>query len=102
KPARFCHFSDGQQAALAEPVEPAPQCVSLSNISDCEWCQRQTVACLEPFCIQDSGGISVIVIVQRQSISATIAGFCLWLSQKLNGFGKINVLDAPPRKRMSS
>jgi hypothetical protein len=63
--AGFCHFRDRQQPTFAEPVESALQSIRLSNVPDSEWCQRQAVACLETFFIQDSGSIRVIVVVQE-------------------------------------
>ena len=63
--ARFCYFRDGQQATFAEPVESALQSISFSNIADREWRHRQAIACLEPFLIQDSGGIGIIVGLQE-------------------------------------
>jgi hypothetical protein len=64
-PAGLRNLGDGQQAAFAEPVESALQSISLSNIADRDWCQRQPVACLESFVIQDSGRIGVIVVFQE-------------------------------------
>jgi len=63
--ASFCHLRHGQQAAFAKPVKSALQPISLSDIADRDWCQRQAVACLEPVFIQDSGGIDMIVVVQK-------------------------------------
>ena len=63
--ASLCHFRDGQQVPFTEPVESALQSISLSNQADRDWSQRQAVACLEALCIQDSGGVGVVVVVQE-------------------------------------
>src|SRR5260370_17438915 len=56
---------DRKHSAFTKAVEAALQSISLSNVADRYRCQRQAVACLETFFIEDSSRIGIVVVFEK-------------------------------------